>query len=465
MNAALPIRSTFALLALATAGSAQVTWTTLAGTGAPIAFNGHCWDSARNRLVAFGGELAAVFSDTTTEWTGSQWMVLNPAVRPSARTRPAMVYDEGNQQTVLFGGFLGPGSFSNQTWRWNGTTWSLASPASSPSVRSGSAMAFDSARQVVVLFGGFVPSGADVGDTWEWNGSTWTQRFPAGATPLARGAHRMAYDAARGVTVLCGGYTTPGGATLSDTWTWDGTSWTQRPSLPGTLCDQVFAYDTGRRRVVLWGGVRILGPTFTDLNQTFEWDGAAWTPRSPLVVPNARNSTASAYDTGNHRVLMAGGTTSMAAAFADTLAYRPVNAGSATPFGNGCPTTGGPVQLDAPSLPYAGSSFVHEIGNAPAAAVIGLIAYGLSNTNWNGVPLPVDLAVAGAPGCFLLISPDVTAVTLLTNGTGTVTWDIPNQPALVSQQFFTQAIVLDPNSPLAFQIGVSSGRACVIGAL
>ena len=35
----------------------------------------------------------------------------------------------------------------------------------------------------------------------------------------------MAYDAARGVTVLFGGY--DGANYLGDTWEWNGTSWTQ----------------------------------------------------------------------------------------------------------------------------------------------------------------------------------------------------------------------------------------------
>jgi hypothetical protein len=68
---------------------------------------------------------------------------------------------------------------------------------------------------VVVLFGGADADGP-VGDTWQWDGSTWTQRFPA-SNPTARGGHRLAYDAARAVTVLFGGYDDLRGY-LGDTW-------------------------------------------------------------------------------------------------------------------------------------------------------------------------------------------------------------------------------------------------------
>jgi hypothetical protein len=52
-------------------------------------------------------------------------------------------------------------------------------------------MAFDSARHVVVLFGGFSSVAATAcADTSEWNGSAWTQATPA-ASPSARSAAAM----------------------------------------------------------------------------------------------------------------------------------------------------------------------------------------------------------------------------------------------------------------------------------
>jgi hypothetical protein len=92
-------------------------------------------------------------------------------------------------------------------------------PTSIPA-RFNHAMAYDAARQRVVLFGG----GGTLSDTWEWDGVTWTHRTPA-ASPPARGGHAMAWDAARQRVVLFGGYAND---FLSDTWEWDGVTWTQR---------------------------------------------------------------------------------------------------------------------------------------------------------------------------------------------------------------------------------------------
>ncbi len=357
--------------------------------------------------------------------------------------------------------------FLADTWTWNGTVWTQKIVANAPPPRFGAAMVYDTVRQVVVLFGGFVPSGQDTNDLWEWNGSSWTQRVVLNA-PSPRGAHRMVFDEARGVTVLYGGYSTPSTSTVSDTWTWDGTAWSAGPNPggPGSLCDNLFVYDSNRQRTVLFGGLRIAAAVQTDLAQTWEWDGTVWSQRTPATSPSARSSMANGFvPSGAGRVVCAGGATSTGTQFGTTFAMQPTTPATVQSFGTGCPTTAGAVQLNAVSMPYAGSSFVHEVAGGPQLSFVGVIAIGLSNTTWSGLALPFPLATIGAPGCDLLVSPDVLITLLLNNGAGSLTWPLPAQPGLVGQQFFTQGVILDPLSPLAFQIGASSGRRFTIGAL
>ncbi len=63
-------------------------------------------------------------------------------------------------------------------------------------------MAYDAATGTVVLFGG--GGRRPVGDTWTWDGTTWTQQHPATSPPVRCGTS-MAYDAATGTVVLFGG--------------------------------------------------------------------------------------------------------------------------------------------------------------------------------------------------------------------------------------------------------------------
>lgn len=82
----------------------------------------------------------------------------------------------------------------------------------------------------------------------------------------------MAYDTARGVTVLFGGNGT------GETWIWDGRTWQERRVTgPGVRDVHAMAYDAKRQRVVLFGGAGPGGPgLFDSFADTWEWDGARW---------------------------------------------------------------------------------------------------------------------------------------------------------------------------------------------
>ncbi len=138
-------------------------------------------------------------------------------------------------------------------------------------------MAFDSARGVTVLFGGY---GGD-GGTWEWDGRSWQLRSSVDA-PAQRYAHAMAFDENRRVTVLHGGR---GQVVLGDTWEWDGFVWLQRVDI-GTLprFDHAMAYASDRRTTFLVGGMSgVAGSPQMDM---WEWDGSSWqaAPAAPTSV-------------------------------------------------------------------------------------------------------------------------------------------------------------------------------------
>jgi hypothetical protein len=152
---------------------------------------------------------------------------------------------------------------------------------------------------VVVLLGG---GGEDVvGDTWTWDGTDWTQHFPA-HSPTPRYGPGMAYDAARGQVVLFGA--APG--LTSDTWTWDGTDWTQHfpAHSPSGRALMGMAYDAARDRVVLFGGT-IGGSVY--VGDTWTWDGTDWARHTPAHSPTPRCCTGMAYDAARGLMVLFGG--------------------------------------------------------------------------------------------------------------------------------------------------------------
>ncbi len=77
-------------------------------------------------------------------------------------------------------------------------------------------MVYDPATGQLVLFGGEGYGGDYLGDTWTWNGTTWTQQYPT-TSPPARDGASMDYDPGTGQLVLFGGDDASGG-NLNDTW-------------------------------------------------------------------------------------------------------------------------------------------------------------------------------------------------------------------------------------------------------
>ncbi|WP_438031795.1 Kelch repeat-containing protein [Sorangium sp. So ce204] len=169
------------------------------------------------------------------------------------------------------------------------------------------AMAYDAARGRTVLFGGKGRFDDLNNETWEWDGAAWTRITPTGASPSPRADHAMAYDAARKRVVLFGGFA--GGTSRGDTWTWDGRTWTEvRPagSSPAPRHAHTMTYDPARRRITLFGGSRVVN---TGLDDTWEWDGTAWAEITPVGSsrPSPRFDHMMAYDAARNRIVLYGG--------------------------------------------------------------------------------------------------------------------------------------------------------------
>lgn len=94
-----------------------------------------------------------------------------------------------------------------------------------PPTRSLVQTAADERDHTIVMFGG-----VGFNDTWTWDGTQWTQQQPR-HSPAERSSTGpmpgLAYDARRGEVVLFGGQGLFG-PPLNDTWTWIGRDWTER---------------------------------------------------------------------------------------------------------------------------------------------------------------------------------------------------------------------------------------------
>jgi len=186
-------------------------WTQKSTTGPSARFrHTMAFDSVRGVTVLFGGVDTSgpggsfVAKGDTWEWDGTAWTSFG-TTGPSARESSAMAYDSARQKIVLFGGDNGSPRLGD-TWERTGTTWAQVF-ASGPSARSGHAMVYAGSCGTV-LFGGYDNTVGSKNDTWGWDGTQWIQLASSG--PSARSGHGMAYDGNRAQVVLFGGSTING---------------------------------------------------------------------------------------------------------------------------------------------------------------------------------------------------------------------------------------------------------------
>jgi hypothetical protein len=295
------------------------------------------YDAATGDVVLFGGRRTCDncnpnFGDTWT-WNGSDWHLESPPHSPPAAFGAAMTYDPVRQKVLLVGGkgLICRGCTGVGTWTWDGSDWTKQSPASPPPPRLYASLAFDFASGTAVLFGGQGIGGQGncglqpcIGnETWTWDGSEWTQQTPA-HSPSARSQAAMASDpSGQGVTLFggCPGFDDCGiGSVSSETWTWNGTDWVQGTPVnsPSARSGASAAYDSVRQEIVLFGG-EDWAATEPVMGDTWTWNGSDWTLRSPAQNPAGRFDPALVYDDAHQQVVLYGGSSS--GPFGDTWTW------------------------------------------------------------------------------------------------------------------------------------------------
>ncbi|MEQ1634828.1 MAG: kelch repeat-containing protein, partial [Planctomycetota bacterium] len=180
--------------------------------------------------------------------------------------------------------------------------WVDRSVANGPAPRTSPAMCFDPIRNYVLLAGGKSQTGQVLTDTWSWNGTTWTQRGSA-PNELTAMAHHP------GANKLLG-FSFPGNAgsvSSAQCYEWDGSNWVNQSSIPLSpayaiqSCSLLACYDAVRREIVVLPNASS-GSTWQNFSTVAVFDGTTWRSIQPLsgMYP----AKAIAWDPTAGRILM-----------------------------------------------------------------------------------------------------------------------------------------------------------------
>ncbi len=236
------------------------------------------------------------------------WSGISTTNTPPARRAAAITFDTARSKTVYFGGFNGVDR--NDTWEWSPAIgWAPVFIFASPPIRRNATMVFDTVHNNSLLFGGQhgPGNGSARGDTWTWNGTTWTQVTTA-ISPSPRYLHGLAFDASRGRAVLFGGTNDASSDFNGETWEFDGFNWNQvyTTHAPVGRFGHAMFFDANSQRVVLFGG-RTGASTADQSSETWLYDGSDWTMQNLSVSPPPMQEMATTYDTSLRRGVIAGG--------------------------------------------------------------------------------------------------------------------------------------------------------------
>lgn len=194
-------------------------------------------------------------------------------------------------------------------------------------LRCANSTMFQRGSNEVVLFdtGNYPSFNSYLNQTWTWNGTDWTNASgvsfldPNGPLP-GRNGHVMTYDGTN--VMLFGGQSgSSAGGVLNDTWTWNGTAWTkQAPATsPFGRYDAQAAHVTAG--TVMFGGFGGAG-NGVYLNETWLWNGSTWSQVSFAngASPSARIQHVMASN-GTTNIYMFGGVNSAGQFLNDTWSF------------------------------------------------------------------------------------------------------------------------------------------------
>ncbi len=388
-----------AALFLASSTLAFAQWTQKAPATSPTARIGAAmtFDGTLGSVLLFGGSAGGLSNQTWT-YSGSDWFQLFPATSPAARFGAQMVHDSARGVTVLYGGLASPISIpppNSDTWEFDGTTWTQATPAATAGNRYQYGACYDSLRSRMVIYGGASTQllSTPNSQTWEYEGTTWAQIATVG-NPGPRNRPAMCFHAGLGKAVMFGGYN--GTINTDQTWVYDGVAatWTQ-VTIPGSKPPArnaaTMVYDSVRGLCVLTGGQDTAVTPFAD---TWTFDGTAWT-QQPTTTQGVRDHSMAFAPTLGQAVKFGG---FVSGPF--VLSNQTWEFGSGI-FGSGCVGTNGVPSLSAGTAPLLGQSYTLTVDNLHPSLNIAFFVFGF--TQLPGI----DLSGLPMPGCLLFTTLDI----------------------------------------------------------
>ena len=303
-------------------------WSTISAGGAgpgPRFGAGIAIDPARHRLMVCGGQpqdFSDVLNDTwalTLDGVPTWVNLVAPILRPAIRGGASDGFDSARNRMIVFGGDDTNGSPINDTWSLAlgaEPAWSpVTTQGGPPTPRFWHSGAWDEQHDRYVVYGGYDAAGAANAELWtlSFSGGTpiWSQLSPAGPAPSGRYLSQMVRDPVHDRFLLLFGY--DGSNVLNDVWElrlspapiWRQMSPSGIP--PSARAGEMCAFDVARNRVLIFGGSDNTSMKNDLLVLNLASGDGSWVNLGATNRPSGRNLGLLRLDAVHDRLLLFGG--------------------------------------------------------------------------------------------------------------------------------------------------------------
>jgi hypothetical protein len=277
------------------------------------------YDTTRNHLIVFGGyasfgnlpnSVTRRFERSPWEPTPTyEWHAARTLDTPVARSMPVFRRDPERNVTWMFGGlselsFGGVIDYLADLWEYRSGEWKFNRISTGVPITCATPLgAMDAERDVLVIIcNGNIP--------YEWTGEEWKTFSNLNTAPQDRRFAGFVYDQTLKKFVLFGGYDAFG-SYRQDTWTWNGTAWTEiKPNTkPPHRAQPVMWYDPIAKKTIMYSGAgrKSIEDRATRYSDMWAFDGTNWTQLTENAAPGIRFAPQIAVDPASGKTYMFGG--------------------------------------------------------------------------------------------------------------------------------------------------------------
>jgi hypothetical protein len=257
------------------------------------------YDAARKQMVMLALNDKSVTAMYTWDPSKGAWNQATPTLLPPCVNEGSLVFQTSNNTLLYTGGVCADSTNVDETYEWDGTNWTKVTLSLGNNRTFGSAYAFDTDRHLAYLFGGTPVFGGPLGSTLTYANAIWLE-ITDPFIPAPRSLFAFNTDPVNGAITMFAGVNDL--TTFNDFWLYHNGQWLAviADGSPATCLDPNAAYDSDRGKLV----------TVCADASTFEWDPAAgsWKQFTGLkTAPPPRQFSSMVYDQTLKKTVLFGG--------------------------------------------------------------------------------------------------------------------------------------------------------------